>query len=272
MKTKKKTDKENVHIVPHYFLHPTNPISVNLIGVGGTGSVLLTALARINYALVELGHAGLMVRAFDPDSVEEPNLGRQLFSHHEIRMNKAVALINRVNRFFGTSWKAFDCAYGDGMEKTDVLANITVSCVDTVSARQGIAALFDSFSNGKNQRDSSIYWMDFGNSRDSGQVLLSMLGEIKQPESKKFNTVAELPTITGEFNGMLDQSGEDDQPSCSLAQALGRQDLFVNSALADLGASLLWTMFSVGMLRYRGFFLNLAEFRANGIKIQQYGN
>jgi PRTRC genetic system ThiF family protein len=267
MKTKKDINKENIHIVPHYFLHPTNPVSVNLIGVGGTGSVLLTALARINYALVQLGHAGLMVNAFDPDNVEEANLGRQLFAYHEIGMNKAVALINRVNRFFGTAWKAFDCAYGEVVEKTHVLANITLSCVDTVRARQGIADLFDDFSKNANQRDSTMYWMDFGNSRDSGQVLLSTLGEIGQPESKKFNTVSVLPTIIGEFNGLLEDSIEDDGPSCSLAQALGRQDLFINSALADLGASLLWTMFSEGMLRYRGFFLNLGGFRATGIKI-----
>jgi PRTRC genetic system ThiF family protein len=140
--------KENIHIVPHYLLQPTNPISVNLIGVGGTGSVLLTALARINHALLALGHAGLMVRAFDSDNVEEANMGRQLFSYGEVGMNKAVALINRVNRFFGTAWKAFDCAYADHGDKPkpEFMANISLSCVDTVSARLVIANLLERIS------------------------------------------------------------------------------------------------------------------------------
>ncbi|RQO64793.1 PRTRC system ThiF family protein [Pedobacter sp. KBW01] len=261
--------KENVHIVPGYFMNPTNPVSVNLIGIGGTGSVLLTALARINYALVELGHAGLMVRAFDPDSVEEPNLGRQLFSHHEIGMNKAVALINRVNRFFGTAWKAFDCVYADRIDedKSDLMANITISCVDTVRARLGIADLLGRIATKGHHRDSPMYWMDFGNVRDLGQVLLSTIGKIKQPDSKKFCTVGSLPTIVEEYGNVLEASQEDDLPSCSLAQALGRQDLFINSSLADLGASLLWSMFRTGMLLYRGFFLNLADFKTTAIKI-----
>ncbi|RBQ11492.1 PRTRC system ThiF family protein [Pedobacter miscanthi] len=269
MKTEKNIDRENIHIVPHYFLHPTNPFSVNLIGVGGTGSVLLTALARINHALMQLGHAGLMVRAFDPDSVEQPNLGRQLFSHHEIGMNKAVALINRVNRFFGTSWEAFDCAYSGQLDhvKDQPTANITLSCVDTVAARLGIAGLLAETALKGQHRDNPMYWMDFGNSRDSGQVLLSTIGEIKQPESKKFRTIGTLPTIIEQYGSLLEASGEDELPSCSLAQALGRQDLFINSSLADLGASLLWTMFRTGMLCYRGFFLNLAGFKTTAIKV-----
>lgn len=261
--------KESIHIVPNYLLQPTNPVSVNLIGVGGTGSVMLTALARINHALLALGHAGIRVRAFDPDTIEEPNLGRQLFSYSEVGMNKAVALINRVNRFFGTAWKAFDYAYGEHVSETEseLMASITLSCVDTVSARFGIAGLLDKISMKGHHRDSPVYWMDFGNSRDSGQVLLSTLGEIKQPDSKKFHTVGSLPTIIEEYGGVLEASQEDGLPSCSLAQALGRQDLFINSGLADLGASLLWSMLRKGMLSYRGFFLNLADFKTTAIRI-----
>ncbi|WP_316848699.1 hypothetical protein [Pedobacter agri] len=40
--------KKRVHIVYPYLISPTNPVSVNLIGAGGTGSQMLTALARIN--------------------------------------------------------------------------------------------------------------------------------------------------------------------------------------------------------------------------------
>jgi hypothetical protein len=110
--------------------------------------------------------------------------------------------------------------------------------------------------------------MDFGNSRDTGQVILSTLAEIQQPVSKKFEVKSKLPLVTEEFKELLENAGTgDDTPSCSLAEALTKQDLFINSALANLGASLLWQMFREGILFNRGFFLNLKEFRKTPLKV-----
>ena len=67
--------KTKVHFTDNLLLNPTNPISVNLIGAGGTGSQMLTSLARMNHALNELHHAGLSVRLWDNDIVTEANLG-----------------------------------------------------------------------------------------------------------------------------------------------------------------------------------------------------
>src|SRR5580704_12590954 len=104
-------EKMNVHFIDNYLINPTNPVSVNLIGAGGTGSQMLTALARINQSLIALQHPGLIVKIFDDDKVGEANLGRQLFAASEIGLNKAIALINRLNRFFGTNWKAVTHKY-----------------------------------------------------------------------------------------------------------------------------------------------------------------
>jgi hypothetical protein len=52
-----------------------------------------------------------------------------------------------------------------------------------------------------------------------------------------------------------------------LAEALEKQDLFINSTLANLGASLLWQMFREGMLYNRGFFVNLKDFRTQPLKV-----
>ena len=49
--------KEKVHFIHNNLLDATNPITINLIGAGGTGSQVLTALARMHQALVELGHS-----------------------------------------------------------------------------------------------------------------------------------------------------------------------------------------------------------------------
>ncbi|MEZ2338372.1 PRTRC system ThiF family protein [Mucilaginibacter sp. RCC_168] len=262
-----------VHIVEKEWLNPYNPIVVNLIGAGGTGSQVLTALARMNHALMELNHPGLIVRLFDDDKVERANLGRQLFATAELKQYKAVALINRVNLFFGTNWKAVTARYDKaGLKQQPDLAQagLTISCVDTVQARLEIADILKNLYKRCNGygRNRPVYYMDFGNSRFSGQVLLSTIGKVPQPEMKKYQTVETLPMITDEFRELLLASESTDRtPSCSLAEALTKQDLFINSALANIGASLLWQLLREGVLINRGFFLNLKEFRMQPIKV-----
>jgi PRTRC genetic system ThiF family protein len=260
-----------IHIVEKELLQPYNPVTINLIGAGGTGSQVLTALARMNQALIALNHPGLMVRVFDDDKVERSNLARQLFTTAELGLFKSVALINRINRFFGTNWKAETERYDKNTynQNESAWAIITLSCVDTVSARFEIGEnLKVTAKNLGNYRNKPLYWMDFGNSKDTGQVVLSTVSTIKQPASKKFRTVEKLPLVTEEYRDLLIQSeSADNTPSCSLADALTKQDLFINSTLANLGASLLWQVFREGMLLNRGFFLNLKDFRTQPIKV-----
>jgi PRTRC genetic system ThiF family protein len=274
---KKSTTHHNsnyVHFTAKELLQPYNPVTVNLIGAGGTGSQMLTALARTSQALTALGHPGLFVRVFDDDKVERANLARQLFTTAELKQYKSAALISRINRFFGTNWKAvtrkFD-RHTVGEQPELAQASLTLSCVDTVAARFGIAEILKTTALQKtnlNQRDRPLYLMDFGNSRDSGQVILSTIGEVEQPASKKFSTVACLPDVTEEFGDLLRSSEQTDHtPSCSLADALRKQDLFVNTALTGLGASLLWQFFREGMLFNRGFFMNLHDLRVQPLSV-----
>jgi PRTRC genetic system ThiF family protein len=268
---KTKTQKPAIHFVEPELLHPYNTVRVNLIGAGGTGSQVLTALARINHSLIALRHPGLMITVFDDDNVTAANLGRQLFTNDEIGLNKSVALINRINRFFGTNWKAVPEKFNrQTMEANPdyVMAGLTISCVDSVAARFEIATILTKQNKQHHYRNRPLYWMDFGNSKNIGQVILSTVGTIKQAASKKFRTVENLPFVTTEFKDLLQQTDQnDDTPSCSLAEALTKQDLFINSALANLGASLLWQLFREGMITNRGFFLNLAEFRTQPLKV-----
>lgn len=261
-----RTHKPSVHFIDNYLLNPTNPVIVNLIGAGGTGSQVLTALARINHSLKALGHAGLFVRAFDDDIVTPANQGRQLFADAEIGQYKSAAFISRINRFFGTNWKAITQQYNSATAK-DLTANITISCVDTVNARFEIAETLKKYTGKIDEVSRPMYWMDFGNGRYTGQVILSTVKEIKQPASKQFYPVSYLPYITDEFKAMLQGTDETEIPSCSLAEALDKQDLFINSSLANLGGSLLWSMFRQGMIESRGFFLNLKDFRTQPILI-----
>jgi PRTRC genetic system ThiF family protein len=265
------TEKTKVHFTDNYLISPTNPITVNLIGAGGTGSKVLTALMEMNYSLIELGHAGLSVRLWDDDIVTSANLGRQRFAECEVALYKSVALVNRANRFMGTNWKAETVKFekdGLGRLPNKVEATLYISCVDSVQARFEIADILNLQKGHRYYRDEPKYWLDFGNSQHTGQVILSTIGAIKQPKSEKYETVASLPFVTEEFGELLKQSEhQDDTPSCSLAEALEKQDLFINSALAQMGCSLLWNLFRYGMTENRGFFLNLRDFRSQPIKI-----
>jgi PRTRC genetic system ThiF family protein len=111
-----------------------------------------------------------------------------------------------------------------------------------------------------------IYWLDFGNTRTTGQAILGSL-DVKQPNSEKFKTVSRLPFVTELFDyTQIDDNNS--EPSCSLAEALQKQDLFINSTLAQLGCDLLWKLFRECMIEFQGIFLNLETLKTNPLKIK----
>lgn len=256
-----------MHYTHPYLLNPPNPVTVNLIGAGGTGSQMLTALAKMNQALLALHHPGLAVTVWDGDQVSRANLGRQLFAYSELGMPKSEALINRTNRFFGTDWTAMNSMFTKAIAQ-NAAANLTITCVDTVAARREVASILKKETRHNYQGpNTNLYWLDFGNSQNTGQVILATVGEHKQPKTELHTTVEQLPFITDEFSDLLDDAVEDTTPSCSLAEALTKQDLYINPTLAQLGSALLWRMFRYGMTENRGVFLNLADFRTQPLKV-----
>src|SRR6476661_5084450 len=126
------------HYTSQYLSSPPHPISVYLIGCGGTGSQVLSGLARINHAMQALNHPGLFVTAFDGDHVSPSNIGRQLFSPSDIGRNKANVLITRVNSFFGQGWISDDGFFSKNEFFTRGGANIIISCTDTAKSRMEI--------------------------------------------------------------------------------------------------------------------------------------
>lgn len=261
-----------MHYTPSIFLNPPNPITVSLIGAGGTGSQVMSALGRMNLAMNKLGHPGLQVVVWDDDVVSEANVGRQLFVDCEIGLSKGAALVNRTNRFFATSWKAMPFRFDKksiSRLNLNYSANIFISCVDTVSARFEIAELLKAIPiKETDSQNKPYYWMDCGNSKNSGQVILSTIGTHKQPQSAINEPVGHLPFITDEFAELLKKSESDDNtPSCSLAEALTKQGLFINTVVANYGCALLYRLFSEAMTPIRGIFLNLEEGRSSPLQV-----
>jgi len=263
--------KPAIHYADKYLLNPTNPITIILIGGGATGNKVLTELLRMNEAALAMGGPGFDLTLFDNKRISAANKGRLIFSDEEIGLYKSVVFINRANRISGTNWKAvtqnFESGTLQGLPNKG-MANIYISCVDTVSARFEIARVLEGFElyNDENQRQP-LYWLDFGNARYTGQAILSTIGFIEQPESKKYRTVGMLPKITDEFKELLEQQIDNNEPSCSVGEALDKQDLCINSTLACMGISLLHRLFQEGMTDKRGFFINLGEFRSEPLRV-----
>lgn len=253
---------KKIHFTANYLLNPQHCITVNLIGAGGTGSQVLEALARMDAALTRLGHPGLYVTVFDADEVSESNIGRQLFSPADIGLNKAVCLTTRINRFFGLDWQAIPEMYTDSSPR----ANITISCVDNVKSRLTIHKHLKDVKHVSDIHEKPLYWLDFGNTQKTGQVILGTVSKIKQPQKTEFETLNELPTLCDMFD-LMQVNEQDSGPSCSLAEALRKQDLFINSTLAQLGCALLWKLFREVKIEYHGVFLNLSTLKTNPIPV-----
>ena len=250
------------HVVSNYIINPTHQVTVDLIGAGGTGSQMLQSLARMDYALYKLGHPGLHVRVFDEDMVTEANIGRQLFSVNDCGLSKAEVLVTRVNRFYGLDWDSIPAMYPRS-NHTD-LANITISCVDSVKARLEVGKHIRT---GKTTDDMKrvYYWMDFGNGKDFGQVVLGTPDKIRQPKDMK--GAVEYLMCADEMFDLSSVDEAESGPSCSLAEALRKQDLFINSTLCQLGSALLWKLFT-GIIDTQGCFLNLDTMKVNPIAIR----
>jgi len=252
-----------IHFTDQYLINPQHEITIALIGAGGTGSQTLTCLGRMDATLKALGHPGLFITLYDPDIVTPANQGRQLFSESDVGLNKATCLITRINRFFATDWEAVPETYsGQG-------ANIIITCTDNIASRLYVHEAFKTQQKGYHIQpyEKYIYWLDFGNNRTTGQAILGSLN-VLQPVSEIYETVSRLPTVTELFDYTKLKENKA-VPSCSLAVALKKQDLFINSTLAQLGCNLLWKLFSECAIEYHGIFLNLETLKTNPLKIKQ---
>jgi len=240
----------NYHYLNDYLANPSHDITITLVGVGGTGSKVLTGLARINEALKQLGRVGLSVTVWDNDKVEEHNCGRQLFSTQDIGAYKGEVLITRLNRFFGTDWNFMPNKVNDKSQ----FGNIIISCVDNVNARKDIKKAWDE-SKDKSYRNETtkFYWLDYGNGDKYGQVILG----------SKFG---DLPDILDIYPEIEDDKVE--QPSCSMRESLNKQSLFINSTLAELGLAMLWELLNNYRISYHGVYLNLNSMKTKPLLIK----
>jgi PRTRC genetic system ThiF family protein len=237
-------DLANIHISDRA------PISVAVVGVGGTGSEVMSNLINLHLALRALGRPGLQVSAFDPDRVSEANIVRQRYTPSDIGRYKAEVLVERINLAYGLDFEAYPArfeevtgkrAHGGGPD-----FQILISCVDSRASRR---ALYDlAFSQ---YRSPFELWLDTGNTSRSGQVILGT----PRLRDRKSHRLPCAPEIHPE---LIDLSLPDDTtPSCSALESIRSQDLFVNKRAALLAVDLLWELFHEGGLWHHGCYFDL---------------
>jgi PRTRC genetic system ThiF family protein len=231
----------------------TRVVEIDVIGAGGTGSQIVNGLARLHLALRSLGHpAGLKVTLWDDDVVSQSNVGRQAFFPVDVGHYKAPTLINRLNVAFDLRWES---------EVKRVTAHhslngdIVIGCVDNRAARKAILTAMECY--------STKYWLDCGNRMSDAQVILGEVAHASKKDEPRLPHAADLfPEL---IDATLDEA--DDVPSCSLAEALEKQSLFINSAVSMHACQLLFELFRHGCITHHGLFMNLKTGRTSPLPI-----
>jgi len=237
------------HAFPKSLCRRGQPLRVLIVGAGGNGSAVLLGLPYLHQAMKVWGHTGgLHVMLADGDLVSETNCVRQPFASADVGLN------NRVNLFWGLQWQAHpEHFHKNSLRTHSAVPHLIVGCVDTRAARQAILSAVT------RANDSTVYWLDLGNNASSGQYVLGQpLNAANRHNAARLRTVAELyPEIADA------EAGEDPLPSCSAAEALERQEPFINQVLATSALAMLARLLHYGSLTHHGAFYNASTGRTS---------
>lgn len=248
------------HRTPQYFSNPLHPITISIVGCGGTGSLLIARIARLNYYLRAKGLPGIHLSAYDDDFFEEKNIGRQQCTPFDLGENKAHNCIKKVNLAYGFQWDALDYRVSK-MPKT----NIIITAVDNIKLRNTIHKEVKKAQEViyENEIDYStpLYWLDTGNGKDFGQVVLSTIKNTQ--ENNKLNTIIDI-------FGALEKSDNFEKQqtrNCSQIAIEEEQDLFINDAIAVDAIQIIQNVLLKSTIEFQGTVSNRKSFKANGLKI-----
>ncbi|CAG1007709.1 hypothetical protein ANRL4_03786 [Anaerolineae bacterium] len=217
--------------LPGRFDQPQQIREVVLVGCGGTGAQVARSLARIVYDLKRRRKHAPSIKFIDPDRVELKNCGRQPFVVGEVGSFKAEVLARRFNLGLGLDvvW------YGEPVDAERHFSpySLVCGCVDNHLARRELA---------KHQH----LWLECGNHRDSGQVILGNTGDRERFERGVTDGVYRyLPNAALLFPSLLEPEPlPEPQSAASCAELLeaGDQHLLINDLIATAAAHYLYKL------------------------------
>lgn len=230
-------------------------VRVLVVGCGGNGSAIAAGLPYLHQAMLVGGHpGGLQVMVMDGDVISPSNCVRQPFCQSEVGLFKAVVMVNRLNLFWGLHWEALPEHLTEESKIGEF--DIVIGCVDTRSARRTIRSCAE----GRQSRVA--YWLDLGNGAEGGQFVLGQPWNRRNPRrANRLRTASEL------FPEIVDTALPEDAPSCSAAEALYRQESFVNQVIATHALTLLACLFCRGGLRIHGAFVGATSHQVRPIEV-----
>lgn len=231
--------------IPAALVGPRQP-RVTIVGVGGTGSHFAEAFARLQHTLMALGHPGFDVTLVDGDTVSRSNVGRQRFYASDIGLSKANCLVHRINLAFGFDWQASHAYFKAQSLGQHRGPDLLVTCTDKALLRAAIGGHMA-------KKSCDTLWLDFGNGPAQGQACLGHLG--------KPTSGTRLPNVFDLYPELSQMERADrEEPSCSMAEAITRQEFPINQLVAQAGITLLWALLRKGGLDHHGYFVETTPY------------
>jgi PRTRC genetic system ThiF family protein len=223
--------------VPH--LVPAAPLTVVLVGCGGTGSHLAQSLARLAVHLRDQGQP-FSLCFIDGDHVEAQNVGRQLFAPSDSGSNKAQVLAARFSALFG-----LDIVACPRMADSETLLRVKtpsvggqlvlVGAVDSHTGRQAMEHAL---------RSTYRYWIDCGNHERAGQVVVGTTGQRSRMQGAiAFGGICtDLPAASLLYPELLAPPAPAVGLDCAAAMQTNAQSLMVNQMMAAIAAQYLYQL------------------------------
>ena len=200
----------------------------------------------------------------DPDIVEANNIPRSNFCFAEVGRYKAQALAERVTTAWGIetgfSCESFDPEKHFKNSNSDYRSlSIIVGCVDNYRARREMHRALDEFrSYGESSR---VWWIDGGNGKTSGQVLLGSTTKALKPEQYFTGTsiCRAIPSPSLQHPDLLQPEKIEVKSdlSCPERMRLGEQCLNINQRVAVEMAEVLTEMLLTRSLKRFAFYFDL---------------
>lgn len=209
---------------------------------------LAPSVARFARTMMEKFSKEVEVCFVDPDGVEAKNIYRQNFCMGEVGYNKAVTLAKR----YSTAWSIniFACPSKYSAQLVSNLGGyqfegltVLIGCVDNREARRDIQ-------NSSRSIGGTVFWLDCGNTKESGQVLLGRNnpGEgistfptegrcawLPLPSRQHKDLVAKVEPVTERKKKPAAAEGL----SCAEIALLDEQGLTINQSIAAVAADYL---------------------------------
>ncbi|HEU4328844.1 MAG TPA: ThiF family adenylyltransferase [Roseiflexaceae bacterium] len=252
------------------FIVRPGPVTIALVGCGGTGSRIALDLARLA-AHLRASRQELRILFIDGDTVEERNVGRQLFTPADIGRNKAQALAARYNHLFGLGIEAYpEMATVDRLvalggkrqrqvqrtrnDRREQDLSILIGAVDTATARRSLhGALRQTYGEpGAQQHGWGLpqgtwdrrrcwdVWIDSGNHERAGQVCVGTETDPEQLTDAILGDICtRLPAPSLANPDLLVATERRRREDCAAAMEDNAQSLEVNQMMAAIVASYL---------------------------------